>query len=135
MAEKINLLLSINSTCILIFIIAFVLVGIGALIAITSLKGIFMIIVGVWIFIGGVSVAKDDIARWEKEEQVIDTVKSSKDKQLIVDGIPVPDNFDIDGISLDKYDIRIEDDKIYLEKNNQNSNFILYRDGHGNSGR
>lgn len=33
---------------------------------------------------------------------------------IYIDGEPVSDEFDIDGIDLDKYNIRIEDDVLYL---------------------
>lgn len=34
--------------------------------------------------------------------------------KVYIDGNPVEDGFDINGINLDKYDIRIENDTIYL---------------------
>lgn len=44
----------------------------------------------------------------------IKTFSCDEDMDIYIDGEPVSDEFDIKGIDLDKYNIKIEDDILYL---------------------
>ncbi|MDY5181182.1 hypothetical protein [Butyribacter sp.] len=44
----------------------------------------------------------------------IKTSPCSKDMDIYIDGEPVSDEFDIKGIDLDKYNIKIKNDTVYL---------------------
>lgn len=46
-------------------------------------------------------------------EKVVESAQN-KDMVIYIDGEPVSDEFDIKGIDLDKYNIKIEDDILYL---------------------
>ncbi len=46
-------------------------------------------------------------------EKVVESAQN-KDMDIYIDGKPVSDEFDIKGIDLDKYNIKIEDDILYL---------------------
>lgn len=46
-------------------------------------------------------------------EKVVESAQN-KDMDIYIDGEPVSDEFDIKGIDLDKYNIKMEDDILYL---------------------
>lgn len=46
-------------------------------------------------------------------EKVVESAQN-KDMDIYIDGEPVSDEFNIKGIDLDKYNIKIEDDIVYL---------------------
>lgn len=51
----------------------------------------------------------------QKCSQVTEAIELGE-KDVYINGVPVPDDFDLDGISLRDYHIEIKKDKIYLTK-------------------
>lgn len=76
--------------------------------------GNFLLIVGVCILISALVYIQTTLNA--NKEKAIEQYKEGK-TTMCVDGNPVGDDFDIDGINLENYSVNVDGDKIYLMSN------------------
>lgn len=114
-----------DTTTIIVIICVLAIVGIALLaigIVITDTVSYYLIGTGAVFLIFAIAITVMHFL-WVKPEReayethVIEKVVESaqnKDMDIYIDGESVSDEFDIKGIDLDKYNIKIEDDILYL---------------------
>lgn len=60
------------------------------------------------------SLEKEDKETRKSQERRLKELAASGEDTIFIDGEPTSDNFDPNGIRLDKYDIKFENGKVYL---------------------
>lgn len=60
------------------------------------------------------SLEKEDKETRKSQERRLKELAASGKVTIFIDGEPTSDNFDPDGIRLDKYEIKFKNDKVYL---------------------
>lgn len=60
------------------------------------------------------SLEKEDTETRKSQERRLKELAASGEVTIFIDGEPTSDNFDPDGIRLDKYEIKFKNDKVYL---------------------
>lgn len=80
-----------------------------------SLMGILFILYGFISVYGHYECQRSKEVFEQKCSQVTEAIESGE-KDVYINGVPVPDDFDLNGISLRNYHIEIKKDKIYLTR-------------------
>lgn len=80
-----------------------------------SMFGIVFILCGLFFLWGHYEWQRSKEVFEQKCSQVTEAIESGE-KDVYINGVPVPGDFDLDGISLSDYHIEIKKDKIYLTR-------------------